>query len=145
VQSAKTAGKTAVIILFHGSRTRGAKSTPGNIVAGVRRRGARDLVVEAAFMQYQSPRLETSIRKCVALGARRVFIVPFFMQPGSHVTRDLPALVEKARPRHAGVELRTTDFAGAHPLMEKIILDLVKQAGRTTKPAGPDAVKNAVR
>jgi sirohydrochlorin ferrochelatase len=61
-------------------------------------------------------------------GADNIVIVPFFMQAGMHVTRHIPDLVKKAQKRHPGVNIAVTDYVGAHPLMAKIVEDLVRRS-----------------
>ena len=118
--------KTAVIILGHGSRNGGADEAIKQIAAEVRRAG--DFVsVQHAFLQYVQPALPETLETCIRLGANNIVIVPFFMQAGAHVTRHIPAVVEKAKKRHPGVNIVVTDYVGTHPLMTKIVEDLVKK------------------
>jgi sirohydrochlorin ferrochelatase len=49
------------------------------------------------------------------------------MQLGAHVTKDIPAFIEKAIKQHPNVEIMVTDFVGSHPLMAEIVLDLVRK------------------
>lgn len=118
--------KTAVIILGHGSRSGGADEAIKQIAAEVKRVG--DFVsVEHAFLQYVQPTLPETLEACIRQGANNIVIVPFFMQAGAHVTRHIPDLVEKAKMRHPGINIAVTDYVGAHPLMTKIVEDLVKK------------------
>ena len=120
--------KTAVIILGHGSRSGGADEAIKQIAAGVRRAG--DFVsVEHAFLQYVQPALPEALETCIRQGANNVVIVPFFMQAGAHVTRHIPDLLEKAKKRHPEVTIAVTDYVGTHPLMTKIVEDLVRRSG----------------
>jgi sirohydrochlorin ferrochelatase len=43
------------------------------------------------------------------------------------VTRDIPALVDEARNAYPGIEIIVTDYVGAHPLMAKIVEELVNK------------------
>lgn len=118
--------KTAVIILGHGSRSGGADEAIKRIAAEVKRVG--DFVcVEHAFLQYVRPMLAEILETCIRQGANNIVIVPFFMQAGAHVTQHIPDLVEKAKKRHPGVNIAVTDYAGTHPLMAKIVVDLIKK------------------
>ena len=54
-------------------------------------------------------------------------IVPFFMQSGSHMRRDIPHLVNQAREMYPGIDILVTEFAGSHPLMAEIVADLAKK------------------
>jgi sirohydrochlorin ferrochelatase len=119
--------KTAVIILGHGSRSGGADEAIKRIAAELRQVG--DFAsVEHAFLQYVQPALPETLETCIRQGANSIVIVPFFMQAGAHVTRDIPDLVEKAKKRHPEVNIAVTDYVGTHPLMTKIVEDLVRRS-----------------
>ena len=118
--------RTAVIILGHGSRNTGADEAIRNAVDGVRRAGAY-AAVEHAFLQYVSPTPQDALERCVGQRAERIVIVPFFLQAGAHVTRDIPELVEAARKQYPAVEIVVTDYVGAHPLMAMVVEELIKK------------------
>jgi sirohydrochlorin ferrochelatase len=118
--------KTAVIILGHGSRSGGGDATIKQVAAAVMMRGGCE-IVEHAFLQHVRPTSEEALDRCVRQGAEKIVIVPFFMQPGAHVTKDIPAFLAKARKQHPTLDIKVTDFVGAHPLMTDIVLDLVRK------------------
>jgi len=116
--------KTAVIILGHGSRSNEADRAIRKVVEEVEKAGAC-AHVEHAFLQYIPPTLQDALECCVRQKAERIVVVPFFLQAGAHVTRDIPELIEKARKQHPGTEIIVTEYVGAHPMMAKIVVDLV--------------------
>ena len=116
--------KTAVIILGHGSRSTDADAAIRAIVQGVMKAGTF-AVVEHAFLQYVPPSLQDVLARCVDQNVDRIVIVPFFLQAGAHVTRDIPELVERARKQYPSVDIIVTGYVGAHPLMARIVEDLV--------------------
>lgn len=115
--------KTAVIILFHGSRAEGSNATVHRIISEVRRRGHFDLVAEA-FLQHATPGLRESIAFCIQQHAKKIVIVPFFLQLGTHVTADIPPLVNELRHGHPEIEIALTEPIGSHPLLVDAVLDL---------------------
>ena len=119
--------KTAVIILGHGSRGDGNDAVIKRIVAATRE-GVSSDIVEYAYLQYAQPTPEEAVERCVQQGAKKIVIVPFFMQSGIHVTRDIPAFLEKAKQKHSMLDIRVTDYVGAHPLIEKIVADLIRKS-----------------
>lgn len=119
--------KTAVIILGHGSRSGSADDAVQRIAAEVRKSGRYE-IVEHAFLQYVLPSPQEVLENCIRRHAEKIVVVPLFMQPGAHVTKDIPALVEGAKKQHPNIEIMVTDFAGSHPLMTEIVLDLVGKA-----------------
>jgi len=118
--------KTAVIILGHGSRSKNADTAIRAVVDGIKR-VSEFTVVEHAFLQYVPPTPQEVIERCVGQNVDRIVIVPFFLQAGAHVTRDIPELIEKARKRHPEIEIMVTDYVGAHPLMANVVEELVKK------------------
>jgi len=119
--------KSAVIILGHGSRSEGADKSIQRIAVEVKKRGGYE-IVDQAFLQHTPPTLMETIEACARQDAGRIVIVPFFMQSGAHVTKDVPVLIEQARKKHPGIEILLTDFVGSHPLMAEIVMDLVGKA-----------------
>jgi sirohydrochlorin ferrochelatase len=123
--------KTAVIILGHGSRSGGADETLKRLAAEVKQRGGYE-IVEHAFLQYTLPTPQNALESCIRKQVQKIVIVPYFMQSGTHVTRDIPELVDKARRQHPELEIVVTDYVGAHPLMAKIVEDLVIKTKQLT-------------
>ncbi len=134
VQSRRESVKTAVIILFHGSRAEGSERSVKRIIADVRRRGEFSIVSEA-YLEYGSPRVSDAIDNCVRQHAENIVIVPFFMQPGAHVTRDIPAFIQTMKKKHSEIQITMADFVGVHPLMTKIVIDLVKKSRNRLRSA----------
>ena len=121
--------KTAVIILGHGSRGGGNDTALKRIAEEIQRGGCE--IIEYAFLQYAQPTVDDALDSCIRQGAKEIVIVPFFMQAGAHVTRDIPVFLEKARTQHPECIIRSTDYVGAHPLMTQIVMDLVEELKRT--------------
>ncbi len=118
--------KTAVIVLFHGSRAERAEEVVQQIVTEVRQRGQFDQVMEA-FLQHARPGLRDAIQQCAQQDVRVIIIVPFFLQLGMHVTADIPAIVAEAKKNYPGLQIIVTDAVGSHPLMIDIVLDLAEK------------------
>lgn len=117
--------KTAVIILGHGSRTGDADSSIRRVAADAKSNGGFELAAHA-FLQYMRPHPEEVVEHFVRAGAGRIVIVPFFLQPGAHVTRDVPALASLMKSRYPDVEFVVTDIVGSHPLMATIVIERVR-------------------
>ena len=115
--------KTAVIILFHGSRAEGASDVVRRIISQVRERSGYALV-EAAFLQHAKPTLVNAIQRCVELQAEKIVIVPFFLQLGMHVSADIPRVVDELRHGNPEIKIVLTEPVGSHPLLVDVVLDL---------------------
>jgi len=124
--------RTAVIILGHGSRNAGADEAIRKAVDGVKRTGSF-AVVEHAFLQYVPPTPHEALERCAGKNVDRIVIVPFFLQAGAHVTKDIPELIEQSRKEHPKIEIIVTDYVGIHSLMAKVVEELAGGKNGTTR------------
>ena len=72
-------------------------------------------------MEIAEPSIGAALDACVAAGATTVVITPFFLWPGRHWDRDIPALVAEASRRHPGIRTIVTAPLGPHPLLMDIV------------------------
>jgi sirohydrochlorin ferrochelatase len=113
-------GVTGIVIVDHGSRRAEANRRHESFVDEWRGRG-RYAIVEPAHMELAQPTIGQAFDACVAGGATTVVIVPYFLWPGSHWDRDIPALAAEAATRHAGVDYLVAAPLGPHPLLATIV------------------------
>jgi sirohydrochlorin ferrochelatase len=82
-----------------------------------------------AHLELAPPDLAAALARCVRRGARQVVVVPFFLAPGRHSAKDIPALAEAAAARHPGVSIRVAPPLGAHPALVEALLDRISEGG----------------
>lgn len=117
----------AVILLGHGSRQHEANQG----LEGVARQVAALLGavrVEVAFLQLARPGFAEAADRCVAAGARKVVVLPFFLFPGAHVREDITYEMERLRACHPGVEFCAAEVLGGHPKLAEAAADRVFEA-----------------
>jgi sirohydrochlorin cobaltochelatase len=56
-----------------------------------------ELALRLAYLEFMQPELEAAALELVALGCKRVHIVPMFLGTGGHVRRDIPPMLERLR------------------------------------------------
>jgi len=112
--------RVAVLLIAHGSR-----HAPAN--ADLHRSAARlaELsefpIVEASFLELAAPDIPTGGGRCVARGATRVLLVPYFLSAGVHLLRDLTAARDALAAAHPGVEFRLGPPLGPDPLLDELV------------------------
>ena len=113
---------TAVLLVAHGSRREEANADLVRLAEMLRERGEY-AVVEPSYLEIAEPTIPRGAANCVAAGATRVLMLPFFLSAGSHVVDDLERHRRELAAAHPGVEFRLCPPLGLHPLMLDIIHD----------------------
>lgn len=116
--------KTAILLLGHGSRAAGANDALYAVAAMVKDETVAAMV-EVAFLPPHAPAIEQGIDRCVAQGAARILLYPYFLFAGAHVLKDLPEQIEQARRRHPGLELILGEPLGVHPKLAEIVRERI--------------------
>ena len=117
---------TAVLVIAHGSRHEPANEDLRQLAARLAERGAYS-IVEFCFLELAEPDIATGGERCVARGATRVLMVPYFLAAGVHLTRDLTAARDALRNRYPAVEFRLGPALGPHELLDRLVLERVRQ------------------
>ncbi|MFN8050957.1 MAG: CbiX/SirB N-terminal domain-containing protein [Acidimicrobiales bacterium] len=107
------AAADAVVVIAHGSRSEEANDAHRATCALLAERSGR--VVSPAFLELASPSLAEAVTTVVEAGATGVVVLPFFLYPGRHMQRDIPALVDAARSEHPSVDIALGPLFGADP------------------------------
>lgn len=128
-----TSTPPGIVLFGHGSRLAGANDQLRELAARLRGSG-RYPICEAAFLELTAPTMPEAVKACVAQGARRVVIVPYFLAVGRHVAEDIPLLVQEARralgPAGEAFPIEVTDVLGNHPWILDMIGALVENGPR---------------
>jgi sirohydrochlorin ferrochelatase len=112
--------RTGLVVVDHGSRRAESNAMHEELVAMVADVVPYD-IVEPAHMELAEPSIADAFARCVAAGAERVIISPYFLLPGRHWSSDIPALAAAAAAAHPGVSYLVTAPLGLHPLMAQVV------------------------
>ena len=126
-----------MILFAHGARDP-AWAAPFEAVATRVRARRPQWHVVLAYLELMTPDLPHAAAALVQAGCRRIRIVPMFLGSGGHVRRDLPALVQQLRDRHAGIEWSLHAAIGEHP----DVIEAMAQAALADTPDPPRKTMN---
>jgi sirohydrochlorin ferrochelatase len=119
--------ETALLLIAHGSRQAEANDDlvwlAGELAAG----GAYRAVV-ASYLELAEPSIEEGARRCVATGARRVILAPYFLSAGVHVRRDLESQRDALARRYAEVVFLLAAPLGRHALLVEVVRGRIMEA-----------------
>lgn len=112
---------TAVLLIAHGSRHAPANDELKALAGRIAQAGEH-AIVEPCFLELAQPDIPAGGDACVARGATRVLMVPYFLAAGVHLLRDLTAAREELQAKHPGVEFCLGPPLGPHPLLDQLVL-----------------------
>jgi sirohydrochlorin ferrochelatase len=105
--------KTAILMMAHGSRISGANDAAREVATMVREMTGFE-IVEVSFRELHEPNIQQGIDACVARGAERILLMPYFLFMGAHVQHDLPEEIEVAQKRYPELVMEMGGHLGAH-------------------------------
>jgi sirohydrochlorin ferrochelatase len=115
----------ALLVVAHGSRVAASNDEIRQLASALAARlTGRYAHVAAAFLELAEPSIAAAIDAAVAAGCQQITVLPYFLAAGSHVTRDIPALVRERQLAYPAVEIRLVAYIGKQPGM----LDLLAGA-----------------
>ncbi|MGL4512910.1 MAG: CbiX/SirB N-terminal domain-containing protein [Lacipirellulaceae bacterium] len=126
-----------IVVVDHGSRRAESNALLDEVVT-MFVRGSGAPIVEAAHMELAEPSIATAFARCVARGATTVVVFPYFLSPGRHWSKDIPALAGAAAAQHPGVRYQVTSPLGLHELLGRVIEERITQClGRALNDSAP--------
>ncbi|MEM4244376.1 MAG: sirohydrochlorin nickelochelatase [Candidatus Bathyarchaeia archaeon] len=116
--------KIGLIIIGHGSKLPHNRENLEKLAELLRER-ARFKTVEIAFMVRNTPSIPEAIENLAKKGVSKIVLVPAFLAPGVHTTREIPELIamKEQEPllKERGIELVYGEPLGADARIAEII------------------------
>ncbi len=119
--------KTAILIMAHGSRIAEANDAAREVAAMVKEMTGFE-IVEVSFRELHEPNIQSGIDACVAKGAQRILLMPYFLFMGAHVLHDLPEEIAEAQMRHPGLVMEMGGHLGAHRKLAEIEAERIAES-----------------
>ncbi len=125
--SQKRRSGPAVILVGHGSKTKGFDQAMIRVAGELRRGSFQD--VRCAYLGVQAPSISTAIRQAIQRGAKDIRVFPYFVLAGKHVKKDIPGIVfiEKQRWKRRAT-IRLCDYLGYHEKIVGVVKERVQHA-----------------
>ncbi len=117
----------AVLLIAHGSRLATANADLLQLAEQLRSRFP-NRIIETAYLELTQPTIPQGAERCVALGATRVLLLPYFLSAGTHVTEDLHRFRAQFAEQWPNVRFDLCPPLGLHPLMLDIVCDRLSEA-----------------
>lgn len=114
----------ALLVVAHGSRKK--ESNDEILKRAAELNDTNDSpfdTVLCAFNQFSGPTVDEQISKLAALHVNEITVLPYFIAAGSHVTKDIPELVEQAREKYPAIRFHISPHIGAFKGINHLIID----------------------
>jgi sirohydrochlorin cobaltochelatase len=120
---------TGLILFAHGSRDSQWRKPFESMLEELQQ--DHDHVSALAFLECMDPSLPEAIDALIAQGVQKITVVPVFLAVGSHVRKDLPLLLERARQKHPAIEIQASAAIGEQPEIQRAIAHFALKAVST--------------
>ena len=119
---------SGLLLVGHGSRREDANDVLRAVAARVAAR-LPSHVVQPAFLEIGSPTIGEGFDALAGAGCTDVVVVPYFLYPGNHTSRDIPEQVAEAAQRHPSTTVR---ISGSLDLDDRLVDLVLDRAGAST-------------
>jgi sirohydrochlorin ferrochelatase len=120
------AERTAILLIAHGSRQEAANRDLEELVKRLEAAGHYP-IVEGCFLELAEPDLPTGGDRCVARGAARVLLIPYFLSAGIHLERDLTAARDELNGRYPKIKFHLGAPLGPHSLLDQLVAVRIRE------------------
>ena len=117
----------ALLIIAHGSRRKEANDEFITLVQKIRNRSKGEYeFVKHAFLEFYPPTLSDTVTDVITQGANEIYVFPYFLNSGNHVTRDIPALVHQMMQSYPECDIRLLPSLGTLEGMEQWVIHQIQ-------------------
>jgi len=119
--------KTAILLMAHGSHIASANDAVLQVAEMVMEITGFE-IVEVSFLEFHEPNIQQGIDACVARGAGRILLMPYFLFMGAHVQHDLPDEIKEASKRYPGLVMEMGSHLGVHRKLAEVEAERINEA-----------------
>jgi sirohydrochlorin ferrochelatase len=121
--------KQAIILLGHGSRVPDAARNMQKTAERLKTKYGYP-VVEICFMSRLGPHFPEILEKCIALGAKKVLVIPYFLHTGLHIILDIPCMMQQEAEKYPEIELVLGKGLGYDELLVDVVHKCIQKSRR---------------
>jgi len=135
--------KIGVLLVSHGSPREEANSGFRRMVENIASRTSGP-IVRPTFFSLTKPSIDDSVTELADQGVEVIYLLPYFLGNGKHISVDIPKAVEACQKDHPDVRIEMMPTLQGEPMMEEIMLDRLHACvGRDSElPVTPDGITN---
>jgi sirohydrochlorin ferrochelatase len=117
----------AIVLLGHGSRVAGAAMEMDELAVRLREITGVSLV-KVCFLSRLGPHLPETLEACVADGATKIVVIPYFLHSGLHVLVDIPEVLQRLAADHPRTRIVYGKHLGYDGVLAEILARRVEES-----------------
>jgi len=94
----------AVILLGHGSRIPDAGEDMEKVASLLQQKYALDLV-KSCYLSRLGPHFPETLANCASQGARKIIVIPYFLNMGIHLRKDIPEMINAEAKAYPDIKI----------------------------------------
>ena len=117
----------SLLLVAHGSRrTQSNEEVRALADKLVSRCGDQFPVIHSAFLELADPLIPDGLQRCIEDGASSIIVLPYFLNTGRHVAKDIPEIVDNFK-RSTTVKIEIAAHLGASDMMLDLLASVTTQ------------------
>ena len=113
----------ALLLIAHGSRRQQSNEEVDKIAEKLKGHcGEQYEIIHSAFLELAENLIPNGVKQCVDDGASSIIVLPYFLNSGTHVVKDVPEIVNEERIKYPNVDIKIAQHLGASDLMLDLLV-----------------------
>jgi len=123
----------ALLIVAHGSRRKDSNDEVRRLADRIRENsGPAFNFVTSAFLEISSPQVDSAIADLAEEGVTDILVFPYFLTAGTHVSCDIPRIIEEEKEGYPNIHFEVLPHLGALQGISSLILKQIYKSAPAT-------------
>jgi sirohydrochlorin ferrochelatase len=119
----------SLLLIAHGSRRELSNQEVRQLTEQLRTQASTEFKrVSCAFLELAEPSIGAEIDHCVQQGCNELFILPYFLSAGRHVSEDIPQAIAHKQGDYPNLRVVVLPYLGASSQLVQVLLNLVSES-----------------
>ena len=119
-----------IIIVLHGSSKNDRNNLENFIKELAKKLKRKTEDIKYAYLQFGTPTLEDIVLQCIRENVKRMIIHPLFLSYGTHVSSNIPEIIEKFRKNYPDIDIVYTKPIGLHKKLADIVKERINEINK---------------
>lgn len=114
--------RLGIILVAHGSKRQESNEEFVQLSAKIKLENSSEFdEIDFAFLEFEKPNIEMAINNMFEKDLEKVYIYPYFLNSGKHVSVDLPNIINKVQSIYKNMEIEILQHFGSSKSVSSII------------------------